>query len=327
MVLVVAQTEEFEQNGRKHLNYCLQRCDVLEPATAQDEQRIQNASAFFVLLDDGDTLEQMLEVLQDILSKFEENKPPVILLDTLAYKDALTTKGIVQLMKNLDDQTEEQQHLIESTFQKLGVMIEDPYVKIVSLTRHLECVKRSIYRELCDNWKSFAAETKLPDRGWRLPNAEPEEESCDPIATVLRKTFPYFLIRSTSNTCAFDDPFSAREEEEVVKTWDSAWEKIQELRDLHQFENFDQLLRHAERIGLFRSPIAENRSRLQEQRASTSLVADDRRLSPARCRNRHRDDDRVTSASNRRRLSAKMPPSQGRRHRSRSPPSPCRLRR
>ena len=295
--------------------------------TAQDEQRIQNASALFVLLDDEDTLEQMLEVLQDVLRKLEGNKPPVVLLDTLNYMDVLTSKGTVQLVKDLDDRTEKQQHFIEHKFQKLGGTIEDPYLKIVSLTRHLESVKRSIYRELCDNWSSFAAETKLPDRGWRLPCADPDEDCHDPIATVLNKIYPYLLTRSTSNTRAFSDPFSVSDEEQVTKKWRAEWEKIQELQGVHQFENVEQLYRQAKRAGLFWSPIAKGRNRRQEQRSSTSPVADDRRLSPTRGQNRHRDDNGVTSTSNRRRLSGKMPPSQRRRLLSKSPSSPASPRR
>ena len=72
--------------------------------------------------------------------------------------------------------------------------------------------------------------------------------------------------------------------------------------------------------------MVEELPRRHEQRSSTSIVPDDRRLSPKRCQNRHRNDHRMTSISNRRRLSAHMPPSQRHRLLSMNPSPPNSLR-
>lgn len=279
-------TVRFGDPWRRYLNYCYQRCDISN-LSEQDTSRIQNASALFLLLDDADKLDAVMDRLKEILAQFKSDKPAIVLFDALVPPEPLIHESAV-ILKDLDEEMIDLNKKIQDVMDTASVDIA-----LIPITHHLEVVTRSVFRCLCEKWKPFLARSRTPNSKLMVKDDTPEEESYDPVEHALECIWRSLPVKEHPNSDAFEMKMTEAEEDQLMREWEHEWKVIKGYGQLMKVQHPDELYKLIETrdaiINLPDRPSQPTQSRSpQRQRTNRARSRSPSRRSRSRSRSLQR---------------------------------------
>lgn len=207
----------FLGDDSRELTYCCHKCD-LNDISEENEHRIRNASALFLLLDDPSNVETSIQRVNEFMSLCEDGqKPSLVVFDALIPLEGLIHEDAIILD---DIEIDEWTDMLENPY------LEDVDVTIIPVMNHLEMVTRSIFRYLSDRWKPYVANHFKVNPKIAIKADSVFEEHYDPIEHGLECIWMGLSVKEESNSEEIRRFFTKEAEEERVQKWEREWEKM-----------------------------------------------------------------------------------------------------
>lgn len=210
----------------------------LDPGTLSEEQlnEILEASGLFLLVEDHTKMEESFHLLQKTISVFEDSDlmPPIVILDGRQIQHGLIHQDSV-----LPIHPRTESEIFECLRNYLDCSIMDVFV--VPLSQHLGGLTRSIFKDLCDKWRSDLKPEFQP-REELMVLEDTEMDQHDPIDHALQLIAPALLLRPKADLEEVESDDQVQiDVEKLARDWDKEWKRLKSLGEILNVESEEEL--------------------------------------------------------------------------------------